>query len=245
LVLPVVAAVLAAAAATGSAHAQSDCSQERALARETAARIEREWPLRPDDAVTDFVRRLGRRLAEHAPPSPYPWTFTVVRDRSPNAFAIGAGAIYLHDGTIAAAQNEAEVAAVLAHEMGHQLAGHFCAAADAAPGWPGLLGELFGGDSAIGRSVGSMRQAVDPVHEREADRLSLLILQDAGYDPRAALDIAQRGTRDGFGHRRRTEELAAMLARARPRGRFDLDHHSFDAARRQVIAESDRDARAG
>jgi predicted Zn-dependent protease len=237
--------LLAAAAATGSAYAdQPPCRHERALARTTAARIEREWPVRPDDAVTDFVRRLGRRLAAHAPSSPYPWTFTVVRDRSPNAFAIGAGAIYLHDGTIAEARHEAEVAAVLAHEMGHQLAGHFCAPADAATSWSELLGVLLGGNSAAGRGVGSMRQAVDPVREREADRLSLPILQNAGYDPHAALAIAERSSRDGFGHRRRTEELATLLEDVRSRGTRDIDRRSFDAAKRLVVAESGRDVPA-
>jgi hypothetical protein len=96
----------------------------------------------------------------------------------------------------------------------------------------------------VGRRVGSMRQAVDPVREREADRLSLPILQDAGYDPHAALDIAERSTRDGFGHRRRTEELATLLEDVRSRGRLDLDRRSFDAAKRLVVAESGRDVPA-
>ena len=227
---PVVAVVLAAAT-TGVVHAQeADCTREDRLARATAARIEREWPLRPDDAVTDWVRRVGRRLAEGAPESPYPWTFTVVRDRSANAFAIGRGAVYVHDGTIAAARHEAEVAAVLAHEMGHELAGHFCGAASGA----GLLGHLFAAPSD-GRRIGSMRQTIDPAREYTADRLSLPILAAAGYDPRAALDIARRTGRD-----RRADDLLALLRDVPRGGALDLDRAAFDVVRRQLRGEGIR-----
>jgi len=227
--LPVVAGLSIAVATTGAVRA--DCSREQRVARATAARIEREWPLRPDDAVTEFVRRLGERLAEVAPPSPYPWSFTVVRDRSANAFAIGGGAVYVHDGTIAAARHEAEVAAVLAHEMGHQLAGHFCSATR----WPALLGDFLGAEPSDGRAVGSMRQAIDPERERTADRLSLPILEAAGYDPQAALAIAQRSACEGPGLHRRTDELAALLQEAPRGGALDLDRRAFDAARRQAL----------
>jgi len=230
--VPVVAGLLLAAAATGIVHAgQVDCRGEERLARATAAHIEREWPLRPDDPVTEFVRRVGRRLAASTPESPYPWTFTVVRDRSANAFAIGGGAVYVHDGTIAAARNEAEVAAVLAHEMGHELAGHFCTAST----WPDLLGELLSADLSDGRGVGSMRQTVDPARERAADRLSLPILEAAGYDPHAALAIARRSACDGPGLRRRTDDLSALLRHVSRGGALDPDRRAFDAARRQVL----------
>src|SRR5262249_37799732 len=142
LVVPVVATLLTGFATAGPASTErADCPTEQTVARAAAARIEREWPLRSTDAVTDFVRPVGRRRAEHAPASPYPWTFTVVRDRSANAFAIGGGAIYVHDGTIAVARDEAEVAAVLAHEMGHQLAGHFCVGRQEDASWSGLLAD--------------------------------------------------------------------------------------------------------
>jgi beta-barrel assembly-enhancing protease len=229
---PVVAALLLAAATTGVVHAQAtDCGREERVARATAARIEREWPLRPDDAVTEWVRRVGRRLADGAPDSPYPWSFTVVRDRSANAFAIGGGVVYVHDGTIVAARNEAEVAAVLAHEMGHELAGHFCDVT----GWAGRLGDLFAAGPSDGRGIGSMRQTIDPAREHAADRLSIPILAAAGYDPRAALDIARRSGRD-----RRSDDLLALLRDVPRRGALDLDRAAFDAVRRQLRSEQSR-----
>jgi len=239
LVVPVVATLLTGFATAGPASTErADCPTEQTVARAAAARIEREWPLRSTDAVTDFVRQVGRRLAEHAPDSPYPWTFTVVRDRSANAFAIGGGAIYVHDGTIAVARDEAEVAAVLAHEMGHQLAGHFCVGRQEDASWSGLLADLIGGGAPPEHGVGSMRQTVDPVREREADGLSIPILESAGYDPRAALDIARRAACEGSDERRRTDELARLLKDVAPGGAPDLDRHAFEVARRQVLSEA-------
>ena len=238
-VFPVVAALLAGVATTVlAATERTECHDEQAVARAAAARIEREWPLRSSDPVTEFVRRVGRRLAEHAPDSPYPWTFMVVRDRSANAFAIGAGAIYVHDGTLAVARNEAEVAAVLAHEMGHQLAGHFCVGRQEDAGWLGWLAGLVGGGAPAERGVGSMRQTVDPEREREADLRSIPILEAAGFDPRASLDIARRVACDGLDERRRTDELARLLRDVAPAGAPDLDRHAFEVARRQVLSEA-------
>jgi predicted Zn-dependent protease len=240
LVFPVVVGVVAASTAPGSGTEQPACRQEVRLARVTADRIEREWPLRPDDAVTGFVRGVGRRLAEAAPPWPYDWTFTVVRDRSANAFAIGGGYVYVHDGTIAEARNEAEVAAVLAHEMAHELAGHFCTvrAGDASPG--GWLTDLFRAVPAGRRRVGSLRQEIDPAREAEADRMSVSILRAAGYDPRAALAIAQRSACGGFGPERRSTRLGRILEGEDAAGRLDFDRSGFEAVHRQVVEESDR-----
>jgi predicted Zn-dependent protease len=239
LVFPVAVGVAFASTVTGAGPAQPACRQDVRLAHATADRIEREWPLRPDDEVTAFVRRLGRRLAEAAPPSPYDWTFTVVRDRSANAFAIGAGYVYVHDGTIAEAHNEAEVAAVLAHEMAHELAGHFCAVRTGDTGAAGWLADLFAGAPAGRRRVGSLRQEIDPAREAEADRLSVSILRAAGYDPRAALTIAQRSACGGFGPERRSTRLGRILEGTDPGGRLDFDRGAFEAVQRRVTEESE------
>lgn len=161
------------------ATAADDAEARRA--RATASRIEATWPLAGSGPVASYVRALGAKLAEHAGASPYRWRFVVVRDRAANAFAIGAGRIYVNDGVILGCENEAEVAAILAHEMGHQQAGHFRAAAST------------GRDEANPRvDLGAVTQELDPQKEREADRLALQILAAAGYDPHAALTLALR-----------------------------------------------------
>ena len=177
----------------GRSAVANDLAEEAERARVTAQTIELEWPIAPTGPVTRFVRSLGDCLAQAAGPSPFPWSFTVIRNRTANAFSIGGGRIYVNEGTPFFCQDEAELAAILAHEMGHELAGHFrgAHASDASGGW---LDGVFGArpSAEAGRRIGSVHQQVDPEREREADRISIEILERAGYDPHAALSVAQR-----------------------------------------------------
>ena len=177
------AALLLAVASAVEPREDDDAEARRAHA--TAARIEMEWPIAPTGPVTRFIQSLGARLGAAAGESAFPWRFLVLRDRSANAFSIGAGHIYVNEGTPFVCRNEAEVAAILAHEMGHELAGHFRSASRAAAlnGWPvpGTKDEI----------IGSVHQHIDPKTELEADRVSIGILQRAGYDPHAAVSVAE------------------------------------------------------
>ncbi len=205
----------------GEAGAAS-CAGEDDRARAAAGRIERSWPLRGSGPDADFVRVLGTRLGAVAGPTPYPWTFVLVRDARPNAFSVGGGRIYVTDGAIRVSETEAELAALLAHEMGHQLSGHFCDPPD----------------RSLADASHGLRQRVDPRQEREADEVSIRLLSAAGYDPRAALTIATRISRPGVGEGRpswggsRLEELAGMVARAPAGGRTDSEE--FRRLRRQL-----------
>lgn len=210
-----------------AAGADRDDAEAR-RARITANRIEASWPLVGSGPVTTYVRELGARLAEHAGASPYPWRFVVVRNRAANAFAIGGGRVYVNDGVVLGCENEAEVAAILAHEMGHQQAGHF-------------------GSPAAGRDEGNARvelgavtQELDPAKEREADRLALQILAGAGYDPHAALTLALREQSNAspgapVGDAARIESLRAALDAYPAGGKLDGD--AYRALRRRLAAE--------
>jgi predicted Zn-dependent protease len=199
---------------------------EAERARATAERIEQELPLLATGPVPAFVRRLGEQLGRHAPSAPHRWSFVVIRDRSANAFAIGAGRIYVNDGAVRVCRTEGELAAILAHEMGHQLAGHL-----AAPSAPQR--------GTGGAALGTLAQRVDPAQEREADRLSLRILTDAGYDPRAALTLARRlgdERAEHFGDAGRIAELERLLRDAPAGGREDSEEFR---ALRAALAEGD------
>ncbi len=150
---------------------------ERERAAAAARRIELDWPLAGSGPITDYVQSLGARLAHATDDARRRWSFTVVRDLSANAFAIGDGRIYVTEGVVAACQNEAEVAAILTHEMGHEIAGHLRSEATSA---------------GARASVGSVTLPIEPSKEMEADRLSLSLLDRAGYDPHAALTVAAR-----------------------------------------------------
>ncbi|HYE37312.1 M48 family metalloprotease [Methylocaldum sp.] len=91
-------------------------------------RVNQEWPQHPsNDELSRYIQFLGERLGRTSPSGrSIPWRFSVLRDHSPYAFAIGSGFVYVADGAFTFARNESELAAILAHEIGHQLAAHFC-----------------------------------------------------------------------------------------------------------------------
>jgi predicted Zn-dependent protease len=175
--------------------------------------------------VTRFIKALGAKLAEAAGESPFPWRFTVIRDRSANAFSIGAGRIYVNEGTPFICRNEAEVAAILAHEMGHELAGHFRSSSRDTSWLDGLRDPPPAKDELIG----SVRQRVDPKKELEADRISIEILRRAGYDPHAAVSVAEllgggsEASEAHSGGAERLRNLEELVANLPPGGRRDGD----------------------
>jgi predicted Zn-dependent protease len=194
------------------------CQGELERAREMRQRIDQEWPLRPSgDEATQFIQRLGVRLAQSsAGGGAIPWRFSVARNLAPNAFSIGAGYVYVTEGAITFAQSESELAAILAHELGHELAGHFCGQAVAADS--GGLFDLFADSPPPERrevGSGSVRQTLDPRKEEQADQIAVAILLAAGYPPKALLQVARRLPAGGDEHlqgRRRIESLERIVA---------------------------------
>lgn len=179
------------------------CPGEADKALNSTIKIAQEWPLRPvNDSATQYLQKLGERLVAQgetlAKSLPYydgmpeHWHFLIVRDLSVNAFSIGNGHIYITDGSLAFADTESELAAMLSHEIGHQLAGHFCRAA-ASSDFGGLF-DVFSPlppqQDQVG--VGSMTMAIDPVKEQQADQIAISILRMGGYDPYALLYLARR-----------------------------------------------------
>ncbi len=198
---PLIAGALLALAGISETGAQAgSCPEEAARAEAVKHRIIAEWPLRPTDYVVDYVRSLGRSLARRAGIArDAHWRFLVVRDRSANGFSIGDGVIFITEGAILAAKDEADLAGLIAHEMGHEVAGHFC------PGASGQGDRSSHGGPSFG--IGSLRQGMDPAKEQEADHLAARILAEAGLGPqqgevgqhhwsgRAVVSVPRPGTR--------------------------------------------------
>lgn len=205
--LPLIVALAAVVTASGCVHraaAADSCPGERERAAGVAARIREEWPLRGSDEVTELVKDVMRRLT--GAQRKRSWHVTLVRNRNAEAYSIGDGRIYISDGAVRMCESESELAAVLAHEMGHQLLGHFCQTPDSAADT-----HWWGRRKA---TVGSVSQRIDPMKELEADRYALINIERVGYDPHAALRIAQRvrgdmprGHLDEMGRVRRLEGL--------------------------------------
>ena len=99
--------------------------EEVAAGKQAAAEIPKQLPLLPEsDPVSRYVSRLGQELASHAPGEKWPYTFRVVNQKEINAFALPGGPIFVNLGTIQAADNEAQLAGVIAHEVSHVVQRH-------------------------------------------------------------------------------------------------------------------------
>jgi predicted Zn-dependent protease len=176
-------------------------SDEIKLGREAQSQVRKEVPQLTDRTVTSYVTTLGRALAARAPGPKYPYSFSVANYRELNAFALPGGPVWIHRGIIHAARNESQLAGVIAHEVAHIAQRH---AADqitkqlVANGLLGLLGALLGNDGGartaqIGAQIlaGGYMLKFSRDDEREADRIGMRILQNAGWDPRGMADFME------------------------------------------------------
>ncbi|HUG81802.1 MAG TPA: M48 family metallopeptidase [Bryobacterales bacterium] len=169
--------------------------QDVQLGKEAAAEIEKEVTIVNDKELTEYVARIGKRLADASPAPEYPYTFKVVADPSVNAFALPGGPIYIHTGLITAADNEAQVAGVVAHEVGHVALRHSTSQASKAQifqlplvlagGMLGKKGGMLGSLSQIGIGFGlnSVFMKYSRSAEKDADILGARMMADVGYDP--------------------------------------------------------------
>src|SRR5882757_3483449 len=98
--------------------------QEVQLGQEEGTKVDKQLPLVNDAALNRYIQNLGARLVAVAPGPKYPYTFKIVNQKDINAFALPGGPIHINLGTIQAADNEAQLAGVMAHEMGHVIMRH-------------------------------------------------------------------------------------------------------------------------
>lgn len=190
-----------------SARAAFSEAQEARLGREIMRQIRASRDLLDDAELTEYLNALGDRLVAVSPSPHRHFEFFVVRDPTINAFALPGGYIGVHTGVISAARNESELAAVLAHEIAHVTQNHIARMVDQQRS-SGLV-SLAALAVAIlaARSNSQMSQAAATLagamnvqqqldfsreHEREADRVGLQILVQAGFAPAAMVSFFER-----------------------------------------------------
>lgn len=147
-----------------------------------------------DKALGAYVQQLGEELAAHAPGDDYSWRFTVLDMDLVNAFALPGGYIYVTRGLLAHLNSEAQLAAVLGHEIGHVSARHAARQQTAAR----VVGKVTGTMAAAsgGFNLGTLFGAglvrgYGREMELEADQTGATLLAAAGYDPAAGLQVLQ------------------------------------------------------
>jgi predicted Zn-dependent protease len=171
-------------------------AQEIALGREADKDVVESIGLYPDEALQRYIQDLGAPLAAASERPQLPWTFRVVDDPSVNAFAIPGGFIYVTRGIMAHLNSEAELVAVLGHEIGHVTARHGVSqmskqlAASAALTIATIASEKvarFGGLAQIG--LGLIFLKYSRSDESQADALGFKYMLGGGYDPREMADV--------------------------------------------------------
>ncbi|MDQ3804050.1 MAG: M48 family metallopeptidase [Acidobacteriota bacterium] len=163
------------------------------LGRQLAAQVDREAKFVDDPVITEYINRVGQNVVLHSD-AKIPFTIKVIDSDEVNAFALPGGFFYVNKGLILAADNEAEVAGVMAHEIAHVAARH--AMENQAKGMlaeiglmagsiflGGLGGLLINQAAQFGALLGFMKFSRSA--EEEADSLGVQYLWAAGYDPGA------------------------------------------------------------
>lgn len=166
-----------------------------------------------DPEITDYLQALGNKLAAASPDKRQTFNFFVVNDNTINAFAMPGGVIGVHTGLFIAANNESELASVLGHEIGHVTQRHLARilasqkydtfkniATTALALLVARSNPQLASGAMVTASASNIQRQLDYTreHEREADRVGLAILDNAGFDVRAMpafFTTMQRGTR--------------------------------------------------
>jgi len=173
--------------------------KEIALGKQMAQEVERQAKLIDDPVVAEYVNRLGQNLVRNSD-AKVPFTIKVVDSDEVNAFALPGGFFFVNSGLILKADNEAELAGVMAHEIAHVAARHGTRQATRGElanyatlplifmgGWSGYA--IQGAASAV-IPMGFLRFSRQ--FESEADMLGLQYLYHAGYDPTAFVDFFEK-----------------------------------------------------
>ena len=162
---------------------------DREIGEEQIPLIEAEMGIYQNEALERYVQRVAIRLLRYAPPQPFDYSFKIVDQESPNAFALPGGKIYVSRGLLALANSEDELAAVLGHEITHAAERHAAARIEHAR----RINPL-----SLGFQRAATLAAYGRDQERDADRGGQILAARAGYDPSGIatflrkLDAAER-----------------------------------------------------
>src|SRR5262245_3794364 len=190
--------------------------QDVELGREVAKDAERQLEVINNSKANAYIEALGQRLASKAPnENKFPFYFKIINDRSINAFALPGGPVYVHRGAIEAADNEAQIAGVMGHEIGHVIMRHGTNQATKAQlgqGALGILGAVLGNGAAGqlatlggGFLANSVLLKYSRDAESESDLIGTQILYDLGYDPKAMAEFFEKLAKEHKGTK--TEEF--------------------------------------
>ncbi|HEU0219746.1 MAG TPA: M48 family metalloprotease [Gallionella sp.] len=221
-------------------------NQEIAVGRQADEQVKKQYHVYESKALQDYVNSVGQKLAKHSHRPNLPYRFTVLDSPEVNAFALPGGYVYITRGIMAYLNSEAELAAVLGHEIGHVTARHGVRQQSAAQAADiGLtIASIFVPqiNNNIGQNLsniigGALLSGYGREHELEADRLGAQYLARADYDPQAIISVLRTLKNQEL----KDEELAKQEGRE-PRRYSGLfaTHPDNDTRLKQVVGEADK-----
>ena len=171
-------------------------AQELEIGKSAAAEVRQTIGLVDDAELQAYVQRVGLEMARTSQRPQLPWSFAVVDDPTPNAFALPGGHIFITRGLMSLMNSEAELASVLGHEIGHVTARHSVtqiSRQQLAQLGLGLGGVLFPEVQPFGDAIGAGLNLLFLKHgrdaERQADRLGFDYARAENYDVREMIDV--------------------------------------------------------
>lgn len=186
-------------------------SKEVAIGRQLSVEVEKQSKMIDDPIITEYINRVGQNIVLHSD-AKVPFTIKVIDSDEVNAFALPGGFFYVNKGLILAAENESELAGVMAHEIGHVAARHAIRnqgkmtmlsygmlAGIILTG--GIGGAVLQNTAGIAEALAFTKFSRDS--EEEADRLGAQYAYASGYDPHGMATMfeklaAQNAKKPGF-----------------------------------------------
>lgn len=198
--------------------------QERSMGLANFREIIGKEKLSQDAAQNARLQRIGARIAAATGRDDYQWEFKLIEnDEALNAFCLPGGKVAVYTGLLPVAQDDAGLAAVIGHEVAHAIARHGgerlsqellvagVTAATVVATRDSKNRDLYAGLLGAGAAVGFLLP-YSRLHESEADRMGLIYMARAGYDPRAAVGLWQRMAAVGKGKSKPPEFLSTHPA---------------------------------
>lgn len=174
--------------------------KEIALGNQVAGEFEQTAKMIDDPVVSEYIDRIGQNIVKHSD-AKVPFHIKVVDTDEVNAFAFPGGFFYINKGLILSADNESELAGVMAHEISHVTARHATQrmskgqilqiAAIPAAFFGGYWAQM-GIQNALGLGINLELLGVTRESEREADQLGIQYLWNTGYDPNSFLTFFEK-----------------------------------------------------
>lgn len=202
IAVPMILMLLVACVTTGPGGKKSiviiPTESEVEIGKEVVRDVESTERVLNDPQVQNYVSNIGRKIANVCDRKDVKYSFKVLDSNEINAFACPGGFIYIYKGLMKTMDNEAQLAAVLAHEVGHVVARHSMKRLQAIYGYSILMEVALGGELSqtarqlVDAATGVILLGYGRENEYEADEFGILYAKKSGYNPKGMIQLFEK-----------------------------------------------------